>query len=206
MKQKPKNLQKIHYIVNEKISKKVPWATIENAKNHMLQVVTADTYDKDGMILVESPPKNDIYISVIGQYKLPGGNIVYSDVSKFKICNKPKQKINYCLEWGGVFGRRARDCKLLVSTNASETPVLKLVYRPDGHIPMDIADPQLIVLHTVEESDNGFPNGHYSYIFPNSTWDNIRTGTNIRLILSDEDMTEYEVVSEDITTLIVPPR
>ena len=89
---KPKNLERIHYIVAQKTGSTVPWATIEDAKRQSLSVVSLSDYERDGMILVETLPKSDLYISVIGQYKMPDGSIVYSEPSKLRLNNKPKEK------------------------------------------------------------------------------------------------------------------
>ena len=206
---RPKNLDRIHYIVAKKVDSRVPWATVDDAKRNTLQVITVQEYVRDGMILIESPPKADLYISIIGQYKMSDGSVVYSDASKLRISNKPKQRISYRLGWGGgLFSSKPkpRDCKLYVSTNAEETPTLKLVYRSDGHIPMRLIDPKNIVLHTIPESDTGFPAGQYVYTFPDSTWDRIKAQTELRLMLSDDDMAEYEIMPENITSLKVPQK
>lgn len=206
---KPKNLDRIHYIVAKKMDSRVPWATVDDAKRNTLQIITIQEYARDGMILIESPPKEDLYISIIGQYKMSDGNIVYSEASKLRISNKPKQKISYRLGWGGgLFSSKPKpkDCKLYVSTSAEETPTLKLVYRSDGHIPMRLIDPKTIVLHTIPESDTGFSAGQYVYSFPDSTWERIKAQTELRLMLSDDDMAEYEIIPENITSLKVPQK
>lgn len=206
---KPKNLDRIHYIVAKKVDSRVPWATVDDAKRNTLQIITIQEYARDGMILIESPPKEDLYISIIGQYKMSDGNVVYSEASKLRISNKPKQKISYRLGWGGgLFSSKPKpkDCKLYVSTSAEETPTLKLVYRSDGHIPMRLIDPKTIVLHTIPESDTGFSAGQYVYSFPDSTWERIKAQTELRLMLSDDDMAEYEIIPENITSLKVPQK
>lgn len=205
----PKNLDRIHYIVAKKVDSRVPWATVDDAKRKTLQIITVQEYIRDGMILIESLPKADLYISIIGQYKMSDGSVVYSDASKLKISNKPKQKISYRLAWGGgLFSSKTKpkDCKLYISTSAEETPALKLVYRSDGHIPMRLIDPKTIVLHTIPESDTGFPAGQYVYSFPDSTWERIKAQTELRLMLSDDDMAEYEIMPENITSLKVPQK
>jgi tetratricopeptide (TPR) repeat protein len=206
---RPKNLDKIHYIVARKVDSKVPWATVEDVKRSTLNMITIQDYIRDGMILVETPPKADLYISIIGQYKMPDGSTVYSDASKLRISNKPKKKIKYRLTWGGgLFSSKPKpkDCKLYVISDAEETPVLKLVYRSDGHIPMKLLDPKTIVLHTIPESDTGFSAGQYMYEFPDSTWDRVKSQTELRLMLSDDDITEYEITPENIALLKVPQK
>ena len=205
----PKNLDRIHYIVARKVDSKVPWATVEDVKRNTLNMITVQDYIRDGMIFIETPPKADLYISIIGQYKMPDGSVVYSDASKLRISNKPKKKIKYRLTWGGsLFSSKLKpkDCKLYVTTDAEETPVLKLVYRSDGHIPMKLLDPKTIVLHTIPESDTGFTAGQYVYEFPDSTWERVKSQTELRLMLSDDDMTEYEITPENIASLKVPQK
>ena len=205
----PKNLDRIYYIVARKVDTKIPWATVEDVKRNTLNMITLQDYIRDGMILIETPPKADLYISVIGQYKMPDGSVVYSDASKLRISNKPKKKIKYRLTWGGsLFSSKPkpRDCKLYVISDAEETPVLKLVYRSDGHIPMKLLDPKTIILHTIPESDVGFSSGQYVYEFPDSTWESIKSQTELRLMLSDDDLVEYEIVPENIALLKVPQR
>ena len=205
----PKNLDRIHYIVAMKADSKVPWATVDDVKRKTLQVITVQDYIRDGMILIETPPKADLYISIIGQYRMPDGSVVYSDTSKLRISNKPKKKIKYCLTWGGgLFSSKPKpkDCRLYITTDAEETPILQLVYRSDGHIPMKLLDPKTIVLHTIPESDTGFPSRQYVYEFPDSTWERVKAQTELRLMLSDDDMTEYEIIPENIALLKVPQK
>lgn len=209
LKNKPKNLDRIHYIVARKVDSKVPWATVEDVKRNTLNMITVQDYIKDGMILIETPPKDDLYISIIGQYKMPDGSVVYSEPSKLRVSNKPKKKIKYRLVWGiGLFSLKSKpkDCKLYVTTDAEETPVLELVYRSDGHIPMKLLDPKTIVLHTIPESDTGFPSKRYIYEFPDSIWESVKPQTELRLMLSDNDMLEYEIVPENIASLKVPHK
>lgn len=204
----PRHLERIHYLVATKTSNTVPWATSEDAKRKTMSSVTVQEYKQDGMILVEPIPKADLYVSVIGQYKMPDGSVIFSEASRMRITNKPKEKISYRLTWeaGGFFSSRAKakGCKLIIQCGASETPEMKLIYRSDGHIPMRLLDPKVSVLHTVPESDSGFAGGKYVYAFPDSTWTNIKSQTDLRLMLPEYAMTEYELVCPDIASLKVP--
>lgn len=200
----PRNLEKVHYIIAKKVDSNVPWATTDDARRGTLQVITKEDYIKDGMIVMTHLPKENLYLSVIGQYRMSDGSTVYSDVSKLKIGNKPKQKIKYSLSWGGLFSRKPQNCKLYVMTNAPETPMLKLVCRSDGHIPMKFIDPKNIVLHTIPESETGLPDGNYSYRFPDSTWEKLASGTQLKLMMAEEDMAEYEISCTSVESLKVP--
>lgn len=204
---KPKNLERIHYIVAKKTGSTVPWATIEDAKHKSLSIVSLRDYERDGMILVEMLPKTDLYISVIGQYKMPDGSTIYSEPSKLRLSNKPKEKITYRFSWrtGGFFSRaKAKNCKLVVYSNAEETPEIYVVYKSDGHIPMKLQDPKAVIIHTIPESDSGFNNGEYVYQFSDSTWNGISSATPMRLFIQDDDMREFEIVPSDIESCKVP--
>ena len=71
---------------------------------------------------------------------------------------------------------------------------------------MKLLDPKTIVLHTIPESDTGFTAGQYVYEFPDSTWERVKSQTELRLMLSDDDMTEYEITPENIASLKVPQK
>lgn len=205
---RPKHLEKVHYLVATKTGNSAPWATSDDAKRGTMNSVTVHEYIQDGMILIEPVPKADLYISVIGQYKMPDSSVLYSDASRIRLTNKPKEKITYRLMWesAGLFGSRtkAKGCKLIIQCNAPETPELKLVYRSDGHIPMQLLDPKVSVLHTIPETDSGFPGGQYIYDFPDSIWANIKPRTGLRLMLPEYAMTEYELFCSEVASLQVP--
>lgn len=204
---RPKYLEKIHFIVAKKTESKVPWATIEDAKKKSLSIVSLSDYERDGMILVEMPPKTDLYISVIGQYNMSDGSVIYSEPSKLRLSNKPKEKITYRFIWGtsGFFGRpKAKNCKLVIFSNAEETPNISVVYKSDGHIPMKLPDPKAVVIHTIPGSENGFKNGEFVYQFPDQTWNTIPSATPLRLFIQEDDMAEFEIAPVDIESCKVP--
>ncbi|WKY49035.1 fibronectin type III domain-containing protein [Eubacteriaceae bacterium ES3] len=204
---RPKNLERIHYIVAKKTGATVPWATIEDAKKKSLSIVSLHEYERDGMILVETIPKTDLYISVIGQYKMSDESIIYSEPSKLRLSNKPKEKISYRFTWGtsGFFGRtKAKNCKLTVSSNAEEIPEIYVVYKSDGHIPMKLLDPKTVIIHTVPESDIGFKNGEYVCSFQDSTWNAISSATPLRLFIQEDYMSAFEITPSDIESCKVP--
>ena len=204
----PKTLERIHYIVATKTGSQAPWARMEDARNRTMNSVSVQEYVRDGMILVDPVPKTDLYISVIGQYKMPDGTVVFSDASKLRLSNKPKERITYRLSWGsgGLFSSKAKakNCRLLVQCAADETPEMKLVYKSDGHIPMRLLDPKVVVLHTIPESETGLENGQYLFEIPDSTWSRVNSRTELRLMISENDMAEFEVFCPDVATLKVP--
>jgi len=209
---RPSYLERIFYRIAEKTGKNAPWATIDDAKQNRMQSVTLEQYDKDGMIVLNHLPKTDLYLSVIGQYKMKDGSLVYAEPSKQRICNRPKTKITYSLSWErewGLFwkGRaKAQNCSLRVRSDTGEFPELIVAYRADSHIPMKLRDPQIVILEKIQlsEEKDHYENGVYSHVFSDDIWKRIPAGTAIRLFLNEEDMLEYELSIGDINSLNVP--
>lgn len=207
LKSVPRYLEKIHYTITTKKGETAPWAAKEHAINHAMDVVQADEYKRDGMIVVQPVPSEDIYVSVIGEFKMPNGQRVFSETAKIKLSNKPKEVIHYFLSWsGGIFGRKAKKCRLVIQTEAAETPDMKLVYRTDGHIPMRLDDPKAAILYEINEREEGFRGHQFEYEFPDSTWNIVPPGAELRLMLTAEALAEYELVCEDQQSLKVPGK
>lgn len=201
----PKNLERLYYSVNKKVDSRIPYATIDDAKDGRMQVCTVSDYVRDGMIVIERVPKTDLYITVIGQHKMPDSTVVYSAPAMHKVNNNPKQKVTYQMSWGGgLFGLKAKNARLIIRTTATETPEMKLICRTDGHIPMHMNDPANIILHTVAETDSGFANGEYVFAFKDSTWTSLANGAELRLMIDDQAAMEFEVLPDNIKNLKVP--
>lgn len=201
----PARLERIHYLVSGAEGRR--WAAADDARRGTLPSVSLAEYRRDGMILVEHPPKGELCLSVLGEFRMPDGSAVYSDVSRLRVRNLPKERISYSLSWeGGLFSAHGRPkrCRLCISCEAARTPALRLAYRTDGHIPMQISDPRTVVLHTIQASDRGFPAGRYVCVFPDSAWKQLPPGTELRLMLSEEDLAEYELVPGNVSHLRVP--
>ena len=202
----PQYLDMIYYSVNRKAGDKAAWSTVEHAKRGVMEMVPPKEYLKNGMIFVQMLPKDDLYITVIGRYRMPDGSFLYSEPSKMRISNLPKPELRYGLKWATGFfgGPKRQNCRLWIRTNAEETPEIKLVYRTDGHIPMTMSDPKIRVLHVIPESDDGFPGGEYNVTLPDSLWQGMPRGTSLRLMLSDADQVGYQVVPDNPDKLKVP--
>ncbi len=187
LKNKPEYIQRYHYLVAKKEGAEGTWATVEDAKRNKLPVITVKKYQDDGMILIENAPKGILCISVIGEYKMPDGSVVYSDASRHTLNNTPKKEIKCHLKWSreGIFNPSWR-CKLIVTTDLRYIPTLKLAYRSDKRVPYKITDPQTVELHTIPFSTNGFTGGKYEHEFPGSTWNNIKPGSELRILKNDK--------------------
>ena len=69
---------------------------------------------------------------------------------------------------------------------------------------MRLLDPKVVVLHTIPESETGLENGQYLFEIPDSTWSRVNSRTELRLMISENDMAEFEVFCPDVATLKVP--
>jgi hypothetical protein len=205
IKKKPEYLTRIHYLAARKTDTAVPWAKTEDAAHRMLSSVSVREYDDDGMIAVDQLPQTDIYISVIGEYKMPDGTTVYSEPSKLKISNKPKAVIRYDIikESTGGFFKSSKVTKLVIRCSAEETPELYLAYKTDGHIPMKLEDPKVVKIHTISETDEGFPGGEYVWQIPDDVLSRMPARTEIRLFMRQEDMISFTLEPVNIGNLKV---
>ena len=206
----PDNLIKIHYAVNNKNTKGRLYASIEEAKNNQLRFVTAKKYELDKVIIVHSPPPMELYVTVIGEYKLGNGSIIYSEPSTHIVNNRPKAVINYYLEWGtsGFLSKtpRAKNCRLVIETEAEYTPTLYLAYNKNGGMNIEPGEPSTVVIHTLHESEDGFLGGNLGIPLDNKIWENIVSGTVIKLLPSKKDSKHFDVRAIKPDTLKVPAK
>lgn len=206
LKDLPENLSKIHYMMAVKSGKEAPWASRDDAMNQTMKIITAVDYQIDGMIVIEPIPQDDLYISVIGEYNVPGGQVIYSEPSKIKLSNKPKTSIKYSLSWikAGLFSNKMKACKWIVETSAEEVPELMLVYKTDGHIPMRLDDPKVAILQKIVEREEAFPGNRYEVELGEDMIHKLPENAEIRMMMLPEDMAEYEIICNDVKTLKVP--
>ncbi len=205
----PRDLSRIHYLAAQRTDPQViPWAGEADARAGRMMEMSADEYRKGGMIVIDHVPREDLYITVIGEYRMPNGQTVYADPSKYRVVNTPKEKIVYSVKWAaaGIFKSHpvARGAKLIVECSAKETPEMKLMYRMDGHIPVKISDPQTLTVCTIPESETGFPSGVLQMDLPDTAWSSMKAGSQLRLLMKEEDLMEYELEIKDLNTLKVP--
>ena len=205
IKKKPQYLSRIHYIAARKTNTTFPWAKTEDAAKHLLSSVSVSEYDSDGMIVISQLPAADLYISVIGEYRMPNGTIAYAEPSKLKLSNKPKDIIKYDIvteyEGKGFLSKGSKHTKLVITCNAEETPEMYLAYKTDGHIPMNREDPKVITIHTVQETEDGFDGGRYTWQIPDSVVSGMPRRTEVRLFIKKEDMIAYTLEPVNIGNL-----
>lgn len=203
----PKNLYRIHYTAAPKTTNKAPWANKEDAMNKALDVISVDDYENDGMIVINRIPNDDVYVSVIGEYHVPGGQVIYSEPSKLKIANRTKTKVSYSINWikVGLFGGKCKSCKLILETDTGSIPEMFLVYKTDAHIPMRLDDPKIGILYTVDEQEEVKSKKKIEYLIDEDQFAKLPANAELRLMLSSEDDSmSYEIQASDISSLKKP--
>ena len=209
LKNLPKNLYLIHYNINTEDSEEF-YSTLEDAKARHMNRIYSTKYEKDTFISQSHLPQKELYITVIGEYKLSDGSVIYSAPSKLSLNNRPKENISYHLEWGtsGIFSKKtqAKDCKLIIESSARTTPRLFLACRKDGRMNIELKDAATQILETVRDYDKGFPNGRLEIFLSNEIWQNITPGTVVKLLTSKEDEKYFELQATKPDSLTVPKK
>ena len=209
LKSLPKNLNQIHYKVNTKDADEL-YATIETAKERNMNRILATKYAQDTFILQQRLPPKEIYITVIGEYKFDDGTVVYSAPSTLILNNRPKEIISYYLEWGtsGFFTKEvhAKDCKLIIESEAHLTPKMFLACRRDGRMNIDLGDAETTILSAVGEYPTGYKNGRLEVNLPNEIWKDVATGTFLKLLTEKENEQRFDLKASRPNTLTVPKK
>ena len=209
LKSVPEKLYMIHYKINTKDADEL-YATIETAKSRQMNRIYAAKYLQDTFIAQTHLPPKEIYITVIGEYKFSDGSAAYSAPSTLVLNNRPKEIISYYLEWGtsGLFKKEihAKDCKLIIESEAHLTPKMFLVCRRDGRMNIELGDSTTKMLGAVREYPTGYKGGRLEIELPNDTWKDISAGTVIKLLTSKEDEQNFELKASRPDTLTVPKK
>ena len=141
-------------------------------------------------------PQKELYITVIGEYKLSDGGAIFSEPSTLSLSNRPKSEIFYHLEWGksGLFNKKiqAKNCKLIIESDAKETPKLFLACRKDGRMNIELNDTATQILITVGEYQTG--------------WKDVSPGTVVKLLASADDEKYFELKATKPESLTVPKK
>lgn len=209
LKNLPKNLYLIHYKIKTEESEDF-FATIDDAKARHLNRIYAKKYAEDTFISQSHLPPKILYITVIGEYKLSDGATIFSAPSKFILNNRPKSVISYFLEWGtsGLFNKKAqaKNCKLIIESDAKEIPKLFLACRKDGRLNIELNDSSTQILVTVKEYAEGLPGGRVEIILPDKIWKEISPGTAVKLLTQTSDSKNFELKPSKPDSLSVPKK
>lgn len=206
----PDKLVKIHYAVTTKNMRGRLYMTAEDAKNNQMRFIFAKKYELDKSIIFHSPPQMELYLTVIGEYKMSDGSVVFSEPSTEVINNRPKAEIVYWLEWAssGVFKKtaRAKNCKLIIETKSAYTPTLYLAYNKNGGANIELDESSTVKIHTIRESKDGLIGGHWEFPLDNAIWEGIAEGTVIKLLPSKKDAKYFDIRPAKPESLRVPPK
>ena len=206
----PDKLMKIYYAVTTKNTRGRLYMTAEDAKENRMRSIFAKKYELDRVIIIPSPPPTELYLTVIGEYKMSDGSTVFSEPSTEIINNRPKAEIVYWLEWAssGVFKKtlRAKNCKLIVETEAEYTPTLYLAYNKNGGTNIELDEPSTIKIRMIPSSETGFLGGHQEFPLDNAIWENVAAGTVIKLLPSKKDAKHFDIRPARPDSLRVPQK
>ena len=206
----PDKLVKIYYSVTTKNARGKLYMTVEDAKGNRMRSIFAKKYELDRVIIIPSPPPTELYLTVIGEYKMSDGSTVFSEPSTEIINNRPKAEIVYWLEWAssGVFKKtlRAKNCKLVIETEADYTPTLYLAYNKNGGTNIELEEPSTVKVRMIPSSETGFLGGHQEFPLDNAIWENVAEGTVIKLLPSKKDAKYFDIRPARPDSLRVPQK
>ena len=207
LKNLPSNVYMIHYKVIAEDSDE-PAPTIDDAKRGNINRIYATKYAQDKFISQPHIPEDKIFVTVIGEYKLGDGSTIYSPPSTLTLDNRPKIEISYKLEWGtvGFINKtfHAKNCKLIVESNAQSTPKLFLACRKDGRLNISLGDKSTLILYSLPEFKSGFPNKRLEVFLPDEIWRGVDEGVNVKLLANDSSRFDLRASSPE--SLTVPKK
>ncbi len=205
----PPNVYMIHYKVTTDDADEL-YATVEDAKDRHMNRIYASKYIQDTFITQPHLPHRELYITVIAEYKLKNGLTVYSEPSKLTLDNRPRSEISYYLEWGksGIFTKtpQAKNCKLIIESDADSVPRLYLACRKDGLTNINLKDSLTRILAEIPEYKNGYPNGHIEVSLPDGIWDEVLPGAVVKLLTTPEDEKLFYFKVSKQETVTVPKK
>ena len=123
--------------------------------------------------------------------------------SNMRINNKPKTEICYRINWNRGFLGIKKDEAPVVEIECEETlPEMYLTCLENGQLPWSMKDEQLRILYTfpptaVTDNKASLPLKDFDAL-------NLEKGVILRLMISDEDMLEFNTVPLDTAHLKVP--
>lgn len=198
----PQDITGIRYTVATKQhdSEPAPWRGIEDVQEMTPLPVSA--YKADGAIIVGEVPKKVLYISVVGEYRV-GEDIYYSEPSKLRLSNMPKPVISYKIAWG-LLGRK-KNVKLIIECDTdTDLPEMQLCCSSRaGLIPTSAMSADVIQLCEIPEDVSYTARTRREIEIPNDTWIRAVRGNEMRLLLPNDQSTEFRM-APDTVSLVIP--
>ncbi len=173
-----------------------------------IESVSAVQYKSDGLICIKTEAGTDVTVSVFCQYEFPNGDKPVSEPVTIVLSDKPKQRVSYWIEWQTGkewFTKKTRTtaARLVIRTDAYVVPELVLLCRKDGYIPSGKDEPGVIVLGTYGGVSVENDRKTVSFELPVAQWQMIVPRTALKLVFADDNLTGYELVCEDISSMQV---
>ena len=194
-------LSNLRYAVSTKNSEneKAPWCSIGDAP--AMSQVALNTYVADGMIRIGKVPPKEIYISVIGEYRVDQ-SVYFSEPTKLRLSNRPKMEISYKMIWGLL--NKKKNVKLVIECDSDcELPEMTLCFNKTIKVPINVNAPNTIVLCKTDEQLDYKAHSKLEIEIANTVWNNAPKGNEIRLFIPDDSYSEFRMLP-DVNSLKIP--
>lgn len=193
----PESMVALRYAFRVKMreNESAPWCTVDDVES--MGRITLEEYRRIGGIVITPVPLKELYITVIGEYKL-GSEVYFTEPARYRISNKPKAQIKYSIEWN-----KRKPRKLIFECNESlDIPELFLCTSRVHPVPPNQFDPNNINLCLVGATHEYQANTKMEVAIPENLWFGAVKKHAIRLFVKDEYLDEFELVPDAKTTII----
>ena len=191
--QMPARLIRIHYAVSVKHSEDdpAPYATMEDAEKNRMDCISIADYRANGnMLSIDRIPKEEIYLTVIGEIQASDGGTVFAEPSKIKLSNIPPAGILYYIKKNLLTKEKYMLC---IESYSPHIPEMYLIYRQDKYIPSALNDVKNSVachVPAMSDGDAEYKKNKknlytYQYHFSPKDWNAIPNGATFRLMIKD---------------------
>lgn len=207
LKELPDDLVRIHYMLNEKGEKPV-WGTQDDVDAGRSRWISTDEYRRNGCkIIITRIPEKELCFTVIGEYDMNDGLKAFSPPSNMRINNKPKSEIRYKIDWNKSFLnmmniKKAEDPFLVIECEDDSLPDMYLTCLESGELPWSLEDDNIRILYSFPEQS--LKENTINIPLKDFDGKKLAKGTILRLMISGEDMQEYNTVPVDVARLKVP--
>lgn len=185
----PQGITGIRYTVATKKSDSdpAPWRGMEDVQEMTLLPVS--TYRSDKVIMIREVPRDVLYISVVGEYRV-GKEVYYSEPSHLRLSNLPKAEISYRIAWG-LLGQK-KNVKLIIECDRdTDLPEMQLCCSRTVEIPMSMNNGDIIRLCRIPEHINYMAHTRKEIEIPNEVWRGVASGHEMRLFVLDDRVAEF---------------
>lgn len=187
----PQGITGIRYTVATKKSDSdpAPWRGMADVQEMTLLPVS--TYRSDKVIMIRDVPREVLYISVVGEYRV-GKEVYYSEPSHLRLSNLPKAEISYRIAWG-LLGQK-KNVKLIIECDRdTDLPEMQLCCSRTVEIPMSMNNGDIIRLCRIPEHINYMAHTRKEIEIPNEVWRGVASGHEMRLFFLEDRGAEFNM-------------